>query len=149
MTKILIILTIILSSSSFAKNNQDLYDVLQNRIDKFYGKEINMMNPENPNLPQMPLYKAGACLKFNKDGETFWNKYETMTILIEEIGKNKIKIRKVFFMSDKKWLTGSPEVMSFQAQSLFTQTDCPSEKMKLTEEEIYELKQKNQLKNVK
>lgn len=147
--KTLILLTIsLISISIFAKEKQDPYDVLQKRIDKFYGKKINEMNKENPMLPNKALYSKGSCLKFNKNGENFWTKYETMTIRIDDIGLKNLKIRKIYFMSDKKWLVGPPETMVFEAQNQFTETDCPSEKMKLTIEEIEDLKKENKI-NVK
>lgn len=147
MKKTILILISFISLNSFA--DQDPRDMIQNEIDSFYGKKTtNVLDKSDPTRPQSAIHKVGTCLKYNKEGEKYWTKYETMTVRIEDIGKRKLKIRKLFFMSDKKWLEGSSESMSFQNQDQFSETKCPSEDLKLTPEEIEDLKKKNVIKNV-
>lgn len=141
---------LLFSLSLFASvEKEDPRDMIRDEIDSFYGKKsTNVLNIDDPTRPNSAIYKKGTCLKFNKEGEDYWTIYETMTLRIEDIGDRRLKVRKLFFMTDKKWLEGSPESMIFENQDKFTKTECPSDEMKLSPEEIEDLRKKNKLKNV-
>lgn len=157
MFKNLIILSLlILSTSSFSKSTdeRDTRDIIKSEIDDFYGvNDINAVEGNDPILPTTALYKTGDCIKFNKNNEKFWSIYETMVLTITDIGSKNLKVKQIYFLNDKKWLTGSSNSMRFENQVQFSKATCPPEENMLTEAEIEEMKKdkklKNLLKNVK
>lgn len=144
--KKIVILTSLLISLNLTSKEFDPRDQINKEINDFYGNQINELASNDLNLPKEAIFPKNACLKMNKDGETFWSMYETSTIYIQDIGSKNLKIQKIFFMNNKKWLLGPAESLDFKYQVQFTHIDCPSLEMKLTDEEIFELKKQNKLK---
>ena len=118
---------------------------LLNPADKeaFFGNSKSLMEEEIVRPLNQSLVKAGECLKYKKNGETYWTKYETEIIKIESIGKETLKVRRLSFINTKsnKWMDSEPYSMAFEFQMNYEITECPDMKDKMTEEEVKKVKE--------
>lgn len=145
--KKIIVLAITLSAitgTSFAKvekRNPIAHDPAK---DAFFSGTSNKLAEEEQG-PQSAIVKAGECLKFLKEGEKFWTKYETEILQVESIGKDNLKVKRILFVDvrSEKW-TYEPIAFSlrFPSQIDYEITSCPEEKNKLTYEEVQLLNKK-------
>lgn len=132
------------SLNSFAvkyKRNPIAHDPAK---DAFFNGTDNKLAEKDPG-PQKAIVKVGECLKFLKEGEKFWTKYETEVLKVEEIGDVSLKVRRILFVnprSDKWAFDESAFPLKFPEQINYELMDCPEDKYKMSYEEIELVKKK-------
>jgi hypothetical protein len=134
----------IFSSNVFAvkyKRNPIAHDPQK---DSFFSGTDNKL-AEKEQGPQKAIVKVGECLKYLKEGENFWTKYETEVLKVEEIGAVNLKVRKILFVnprSDKWAFDESAFTLKFPEQVNYELMPCPDDKYKLSYEEVELIKKK-------
>lgn len=105
----------------------------------FGGKETQRPAQAGPDLSTIirePIFKEQTCIKFKKNGETYWENFETKTLYVEAIGVNSLKVRTLRYISDGKSWFFEPyaNTMEFPNQSDYLYTTCPKEEDRLSDE---------------
>lgn len=110
----------------------------------FYSGSNNVVSPEVVKPLDIALVKKGECLKFRKNGERFWSKYETEVLLVKEIGESNLKVVRVVFAKkdEEAWAESDPFIIQFQHQLQYDLMECPKEEDKISSELIEEIKAK-------
>ena len=141
--KYLILLMMI--SNSFAKDATPIINPPEK--DKFYTKQQNLVNnPDSLVGPKKALVSVGECVKFLKNGESFWNHHETEVALVEALGKKSIKLRPIQFakLGAPDWTYSDvAKDVAFEQQLQYETTNCPKTEDRIPEEIAEKMKKQN------
>ena len=110
----------------------------------FFGNTESTLNVKEVKPLNRALVKEGECLKYKKNGETYWTKYETEIIKVDKVGRETLKVRKISFINSKsdKWMDSDPYSLDFEFQMLYELFPCPDMKDKLSDEKEKEILKK-------
>lgn len=137
---LIVLFFVVFACSSFANNS---IDKLQTTL--IPDNTRSAIAPPVDNSIKKSKFEVGDCLKYLKDGESYWSHKETQVLKIEKIGEKNLKVRMFGFLKKTdKWLLSPAQSLEFNQQSLFIKTDCPSIDKRLSDKELEELtKDKN------
>ena len=134
-----LIIIFLLSFNVFAVNKKDIFK--NSRIDGFWGVTNNEINEEEK--LDVALVEKGACLKYMKNGESYWTIYETDTLKVVSVGDKSLKVKRYAFLSEsKKWRLSESFTLPFENQIEYVQIECPKKELRLTDEEFKKLKER-------
>ena len=110
--------------------------------EEFFGNSKNLVKEETVKPLNQALVKEGECLKYKKNGENYWTKYETEIIKIESVGEKTLKTRRISFINKKsdKWMDSEPYSLPFEFQMNYEVIDCPKIEDKMSDEEVKKIK---------
>ena len=149
MNKIIILLSLIAISQSFAKSDNDKIreDIFSpSKVQKMYGEEKPAQTEPDPKkVISQPIFESKTCIKFIKDGETYWKNNETQVLYIEAVGTNSLKVRPIRYVknSDQWFFEPDATAMNFSVQNQYLYTSCPKEEKQLSQEQAAKLLKKN------
>lgn len=133
-----LLVLILCSTFSHAAKNDSASFINPPEKNKFYAGTLNLANDGSALVgPKKALVKVGECIKYLKNGENFWNHYETEVAFVEAIGTKKIKLRPIEYVkvSYPEWTYAEQaKDIPFEAQLQYEITYCPKIEDKLSEE---------------
>jgi hypothetical protein len=136
---LLILFFIIFSYSTMANTAKEILETTLIPEDS-----RNTLAPPLDNRIKKAKFEKGDCLMYLKDGESYWSYRETQVLKVEDIGEKNLKVRMFGFLKKTdKWILSPAESLDFIQQSLYKKVDCPSLELKLTDEELDKLKNKD------
>jgi hypothetical protein len=140
--KIILMMTCLVINPSNAESMKDFLNPQSQK--NFYGTSNNVISQEKVVPLNVSLVKKGECLKFKKDGEQYWNKYETEILKIQEIGDHSLKVQRIIFVNTKtnQWMGTKSFKLDFEHQMKYDLFPCPLEEDSLSEKEIFDIKAK-------
>lgn len=106
--------------------------------EKFYYEKDNKITKN---------FKENQCLKFKKEGESFWKNYETDFFKIISTGNHSYKVKKINFPKNHEDLwyydnDSEKNTIKFIDQNDFYLEECPKEINLISEKEIKKIKNK-------
>lgn len=135
------------SFSAFAANDaSDLINPKEKTEFFNANRSQNLVNNSDALVgPKKALVKEGECVKFLKNGESYWNKYETEVSKVESVGQKSVKLRPILFLKRglEDWTySDDAKDLAFENQLKYEVFPCPAEKDRIPEDIAEILKKK-------
>lgn len=117
-------------------------------IERLYNiKYLDNKNYYEEEKPERTNHMKNQCLKFKKQGESFWKNFETDFFKIISVGNNSYKVKKINFPKgyEDVWYydtDSEKETIKFIDQNDFYLAKCPKEIHMISEKEIKKIKNK-------
>ena len=121
MKLITIISFLILSSASFANETN-------NSINSMLGIQDKVSEMEIPTqIIHKAKYPIGTCLIYKMENESYWKMHEAPTYMIESIGNNSYKTKKIIADKKGRWIKveDMPKPIEYRYQDQFYKSECP------------------------
>jgi len=134
-----LIVIFLISFNIFAIEKKDVFK--NSRVESFWGITNNNINEEEK--LDVALVEKDSCLKYMKNGESYWTIYETDTLKVVSIGDKSLKVKRYAFLSEsKKWRLSESFTLPFEKQTEYVQIQCPKNELRLTDEEFKKLQER-------
>ena len=137
-----ILIAFLIIGSAYAEVNKDINPLIKTKENMdFFGGSHDVTMKAEPLAPDVALVSKNECLKHKKNGEEYWNFYETEVLKVDDVGKDSLKVKRYSFLPKSgKWSLSEASSFPFAQQIQYVTVECPKPELELTAEELEELK---------